>query len=70
MMAGSKGARVVVSPGRAAQQKLLGGRGDFGGLGRSLRGIDDFFDGGVEIGILGAVSGRGVGSARDRVVGG
>jgi len=31
-----EGARVVVSPGRAVQQKLLGGGSGFGGLRRSL----------------------------------
>jgi len=33
---GGKGAQVVVSSGRSVQQKLLGGRSDFGGLGSSL----------------------------------
>jgi len=33
---GGEGARVVVSPGRSVQQELLGGRGGFGRLGRSL----------------------------------
>src|SRR5712675_2219371 len=33
---GGEGARVVVSPGRTVQQKLLGGGSDFGGLGCSL----------------------------------
>jgi len=54
---GSEGARVVVSPGQAVQQKLLGGGSDFGGLGCSLRGIDNFFGGGIEVRISGAVSG-------------
>jgi len=54
---GGEGARVVVSPGWSVQQKLLGGGGGLGRLGRSLRGVDNFLGGGIEVGISGAVSG-------------
>ena len=54
---GGEGARVVVSPGRSVQQELLGGGGGFGRLGRSLRGVDNFFGGGIKVGISGAVGG-------------
>src|SRR5712672_1619656 len=53
---GGKGARVVIGPGWAVQQKRLGGGSGFGGLGRSLRGVDNLLGGGVEVGISGAVS--------------
>jgi|SRR5712671_129336 len=52
---GGKGAQVVVGPGRTVQQELLGGRSGFGWLGHSLRGVDDFLGGGVEVGISGTI---------------
>src|SRR5712671_4279773 len=67
---GGEGARVVVSSGRAVWWELLRGGNDSGRLGCPLRGVDNFLSGGIEIGILGTVSGRGVGTTRDRVVSG
>jgi len=65
-----KGVRVVVGLGRTVQQELLGGRGSFSRLRCSLCRVDDFFSGGVEFGVSGTVSSRGVSATRDRVAGG